>query len=430
MSSADVTRRELTLGSRDDVLGHCGKVFAESTIKAVIVHNGISPVNLPIGMYARFEHTAFIPDVIHLGDEIIDAQGKYYLVKGVQEMWWLNQFDGYICNLNLIDEHFDRPATSGTWHVDSDSLKTDNRYRHKLLLDTYITTGHLKMDNGTSNADFVVMFSGADYPLKYELGAAYNDIDLIFAIDKGSSTPILNAYKYPYKTGETVTIQTFAINKTGLTAINLLDQAYEEIKEVFTDHPLGSKRRFTRTQLDPKDMGGLTIYSEIITIEYVRINDDYTPTYPTITWGTSDDPDGTFTFPNVTYISPPSKVNNVRLMPNGRMGNILQKLGMPDFQITIHCDLDMEPSTLTWMRPQTTTPKTDVVPWQIFWDIQFNGQIDEYYQTLDLGWGGTIQVTLEEVTPIQQSSGWTLELVFYAYNVASGSSYTTWFGLS
>ena len=285
MTSAEVTRRELTLGARDSVTGHCAKSFSETTIKCVLVHNGVSPVNLPIGYYARWEHTAFIPDVIHMGDEIIDAQGKYYLVKAVQELWWLDQFDGYICNLSKIDEHFDREATSGTWHLDSESLKTDSRYRTKTYLETYITDTHLKLDNASTNASYVVMFSGADYPLNLELSASYNDLDLIFAINKNDSAPVLNAFHYPYKTEEILTIQTYAMNKTGLTAINLLDQAYEELKTVFTAHPIGSLRSITRSTPTPEDLGGFTLYSETVTISYVRVNDDYTPTSPAFDYG-------------------------------------------------------------------------------------------------------------------------------------------------
>jgi hypothetical protein len=73
MADASVTRRELSLSTRDLYHGWCGKSFAETTIDAIIYHNGNGPVGLPIGMYAKYPHSAFIPDVIHLGDEIKDA---------------------------------------------------------------------------------------------------------------------------------------------------------------------------------------------------------------------------------------------------------------------------------------------------------------------------------------------------------------------
>ena len=284
MADASVTRRELSLGARDSYHGWCGKSFAETTIDAIMYHNGNGPVGLPIGMYARYPHTAFIPDVIHLGDEIKDLNNDYYLVKAVEKMWLLSDFEGYLCNLELIENHYDRPSTSGTWHLDSESLKTDNRYRQKLFLDTYLTAGNIKEDNGSTNAYGVVMFAGVDYPLKLEF--VTNTLDYIVAVEKGNVTPLYDAYHYPYCTEETTMLTTYAINKTGITAVNLLDQVYEEIKHAYTDHPVGSKRQITKSQIKREDIGGgCILFSEEVTIKYTRVNDDYTPTYPVVDYG-------------------------------------------------------------------------------------------------------------------------------------------------
>lgn len=435
MTDASVTRRALSLGARDATMGWCAKSFAETTIDAIIVHNGVSPINLPIGYYARFQHTAFIPDVIHLGDEIIDAQGQYYLVKDVQQMWWLDQFDGYLCNLIRIDDHADRAATSGTWHLDSESLKTDSRYRHKTYLDTNITATHLKTDGGVTNASYAVMFSGADYPWIYEFSPSYNDLDLIFTIDKGNSTPVNDAYRDPYKTEETVVIRTFAVNKTGVTAVNLLDQAFSEIKDVFSDLSLsaaGVYRGIERTALKPEDIGGVTMYSEEITVRYERANDDYTPTYPTITYG--DSQASTYTFPNVTDIrfnDPDS--GDAYLLPPGRVGEITQILGMENFEITLTCDLSTEHAARTWKRPQASAPKTDVNAYQVFQEIKFNGKTDadQEYQNLNLG-TGVIPVRLTGLLVQNEGDSQTLQLTFRRYSATDGAdgAYTAWYGLA
>jgi hypothetical protein len=102
---------------------------------------------------------------------------------------------------------------------------------------------------------------------------------------------------------------------------------------------------------------------------------------------------------------------------------------MPDFFITTRHDLDLEPAGCTWKRPQTSTPKTDTVKHQVFWDIILNGQINQTYQTLNLGWG-TLKVTLEEVIPTETDDGATLELVWAVYNSESATNIAGYFGLS
>jgi hypothetical protein len=165
-------------------------------------------------------------------------------------------------------------------------------------------------------------------------------------------------------------------------------------------------------------------------IKYKRANDKYVSSGVTVTWGPSATPTGTYTLPNIISISPPIKVYNSRLNSYGRMGNITQKGGIPDFAIKIKCDLDLEPPAMTWKRNQTTGTKTDILKWQVFADIAFNGQSTEVYQTLNLGWGATLKVTLEEATPDESADGHTLDLMFFVYNASSATTYKGFFGVN
>jgi hypothetical protein len=144
----------------------------------------------------------------------------------------------------------------------------------------------------------------------------------------------------------------------------------------------------------------------------------------------------TFALPNVTYFDFSPDIYNIRLPIPGRMGNILQKLGAPDYQITLKCNLDMEPwsgdvsdTKLSWKRPQTNGTKTDILPEQVFLDIYFNG-ITESSQTLNLGWGGSIPVTLEKPTVIKTNDSYELTLVFKVVSAVGASAYKTWFGIN
>jgi hypothetical protein len=515
MSNGNVTCGILSLGVGD------ARVYTNATVKASIQLGGSNFNGFGFSTYAKYAHTAFIPDVVREGDRITDANGTLYDIHNTEEIWWLDNFVGYQCELfrlktatlktltlgtrdsvtgwptrsyvdstitlnlaakgasttytsagfygkydyaavssalilegdiievngktydviqsnpfptkrsdgftwtvcYLVQREFtQRPDTSGTWHLDSESIRTDPRNRIKTWLDAYLIAGNIAGDYATM---FALPQGEADPITRAFLT---EDLDCLFTIDKVSASADRDSDKVTYAFTESVPITVYAVNKTAITATNLVEQAEQEIRRIVTAHPLGSVKSIERIDHKPVVLGNVPLYSSTITIRYRRVNDDYAGSGKTLTYGTAPT-NGTFTFPNITYISPPTKVNNTRLMPPTRMGNVLQKLGMPDFAITVKCDLDMEPATLTWKRAQTTTPKSDVKPWQIFLDVQFNGQLTEPYQTLNLGLGGTLQVTLEEVVPEETPEGTMLSLTFYTYNSASGSAYKTWFGI-
>jgi hypothetical protein len=355
------------------------------------------------------------------------------------------------------------------------------------------------------------------------------------------------------------------MNKTGITATNLLDQAYEEIKHVFTDYPFGSFRTITDAKSVPHDMGGFTMYSMEFTITYERINDDYTPTYPTFDYGiafiyegdrltggsegtwtlsqgagstcaqtiTSDnnlyldqtvygadsytynatnlglsstlyyklrvrfktsgnakarvdltysdastaqvmaetasatfttvvcgitaskttdhinlyccDGVGTVTYdfveifsdiyvlPNCTMLEPPVMVNDAVIEIPGRVGSVNQVLGSQSMEVTMECDLDMEPAALTWKRPQTTTPKTDVNNQDVLLETHHRGSFYEDWTWLDLGEPAMqFKARLIEMRPSYSSEQGKLRLVWreYRHGSASGETANERFGLS
>lgn len=429
MANADLTRRALTCGGRDSTTGWPSKTYSESTIKGSFDPGTMRAIaqaaGMPLGGVPYTTSPFYTANYVARGDRVLTSAYDEYELTAVTPIYYLDQFVMYACTAEKVWERSDRASTSGTWHTDSDSVNTYACDRIKTWIDTYISF--------TAATD-VTVFAGGDYPIEYEFVTSGND--LVNAIEYKGSTPVYDAYHKPYKFEETVALNCTARDNADYTAITILETYEEAIRKLATDYPTFTSvytiREITATKPEKVNIGGKYLHQNTITIKYTRPNSDYTPSYPTVTWGPSTSATGTFTFPNVTYISPVVKVNNTRLMPPGRMGNVLQKLGMPDAMITIRCDLDMAPSALTWKRPQTTSPKTDIIDWQVFLDITFNGQYaaTQTYQTLNLGWGGTMQVTLEEVTPVEGANGRELELVFYTYNSSSGSAYKTWFGIS
>jgi len=384
--SAAVTRRALSLGDRDDKTGWCAKEWTETTIDAIILQAGESIHRGDFNFVARYNNSMLTPSEVREGYEIKDADNKYYAVETVKQLWTFDRFDGYVATMTWQKHHADRAATSGTWHLDSDSTVTDVRYRTKAWYEGYDAA--IYKDNGSTPATKVLMFAKPDYPLWNEI--VDNDVDAIGYISAVESQPLYaieNHIQKLYGFEESVTIALRAVNKTGITATNLLEQFEQDISHVATDHSTGSRRRIeVKRYPEPEDIGGLLLFKIDITIKYKRWNDDYTPAYPTITWGPSANPTGTYIIPNV--LNTPEEGTNKDLWTDilSYSGTDPQGGGSKSLDIEFICDVDIDASATsgkpTWKRPQTTQPKTDNSNWDIFRDLLHNEGIDQPYHTL------------------------------------------------
>jgi hypothetical protein len=267
MTTADVTRRALSLGAQDTTTGWYAKSFSETTIKMIILPKGSSIIGLPTGNYAKYEHTGFTANTVAEGDEIKDANGSYYEIETVEEAWWLDAFSHFICGLSKMPMHYDRPATSGTWHLDSDSLKTDVRYRQRLFLSDHLSSADITKDDA-SQATYITAFSNADYPITKVF--VTKGVDLIFSVDSGESEGLVGHDKSAYAYHESVPIDLFAINKTGITATNLIEKGYQELRRILESYPTGSVRRMGRMTETTRSLGSPLLFSQKCMVEYTR----------------------------------------------------------------------------------------------------------------------------------------------------------------
>lgn len=282
----DVTLRSLSLGTADATTGLYAKSYATSTIQMSFMPKGSSQIQTSAGTYVKHDLIGVTSDAVLEGDQILH-NSVYYEVTHVQVHPVLSlvnntsPFSYYFCYLTKLPLHVDRAATSGTWHLDSASLKTDPRSRVKLLLDTYVTAASIKKDDGATNASTITCFE-ADYPLSRVLISTGKNVDAIAAISRKPSVPAMHAvHRAPYAFDEQVQIELYAVNKLGVTATNLLEQYEQEIRHVITDHPVGSVRSIKSIEPKNVDLGNATLYSTGILINYRRYNDDLIPTVPT-----------------------------------------------------------------------------------------------------------------------------------------------------
>lgn len=424
MASFAVTRGMLSLGNRDATTGWPSKSFSDSTINMHIERRGDTRTVFSAGRLHNYEATGFTDDEIFEGYHITHADGTVFEVEEKVQFWHGDNFVYQACGLKQITP-FDatRPSASATWHVDSDSVKTDMRERTKTWMTTYINSGNI-------GGDYITLFAGMDYPFHLEFTSLGNDG--LYIIDAGESTPEYTFDHKPYKFNESVPIHIWTVNKTAKTAPVISEQMEQELRRICTSNPdyHTSLRAITTIKNDRVEVGATTLWHTLVTLRYSRENDDYVATTPTITWGPSATPTGTFIFPNVTAMTLPNINNDVSVFPPGRAPTIWQGLGSEGLEIQLTCDLDIEHTDLTWKRPQTAA-KTDDCNFQVFLDIMHNAEVDQNYQTLTTSWG-TFKVRLIRMEPALDGAANHLMLTFKEYNASNALSgtYTTRYGIT
>jgi hypothetical protein len=427
-----VTLKTLTLGATaDSITGHFPTSYVESTVYAVMATKAQSLQTFSLGYQSRTDYLAALAAAVYEGD-LIEYNGVDYVVKLVlpTPTQRTDGFNWNICQL-IRRDYAEQPATSGTWHTDSLSVKTDPRNRIKVLIDTYLTATNIKKDDGTTNASTATCFDGATYPLTRIFTT--KAVDAVAVISRKTTNTLYTDWVFghkPYAFNEQVQIEIYAVNKSGITATNLVEQFEQEIRRIFTTYDAYTNvRDLDSIAPSMEDLGYCYLYKTTVNIQYKRRNDDFTPTYPTITWGPSVTATGTYTFPNVTkfqYKDP--NTGEIRMLPPGRQGDLIQILGNPDFEIILTCDMSVEPAAKTWKRAQTAA-KTDYVNWQVFDEIKFTGTNDatKVYQTFNYGGGATIPVRLGEIS----IDGEVLTVPMKRYSSAdqAASAYTAYHGL-
>jgi hypothetical protein len=99
--------------------------------------------------------------------------------------------------------------------------------------------------------------------------------------------------KKPFAWKETVSIQLNTIDKAGISGVNLLEQAEQEIRRVYNTYASAagvSLRRIERGRETSENYGATVIYGLELTITYYRADTNYTAAYPTLSFN-----------PGVTY---------------------------------------------------------------------------------------------------------------------------------
>ncbi len=263
MTNWNVTRRTLVLGSADSKTGWYAKTYTTSTVDMAIYPRNRRQAALNMGFIPHYEISGYCAVPILEGDEVEDAFGNFYAVELVDPYQVGDTFYYNECSLSKLPLHAERPTTSGTW-----ASVDDPRYRMKAWLDTYLLAANLEKDDASTAATFTVCFDNPDYPIpRVFIDKA---VDLVFTVGEPASEPLLNADKSTHSYRETVPVEIFVVNKTGLTAVNLKWQAERELRRIAETYMFSSVRTIRATAPRPFNAGSTMISSYQYTINYLR----------------------------------------------------------------------------------------------------------------------------------------------------------------
>jgi len=259
-----VTRRALSLGSQDSTTGWYAKTFSETTSeKMVILNKGFGLVGLPIGVYAKYVLSGFSTDPFDEGDEVKDAANNYYEIISVEPIYIGDSLYCYQYELHKLPIHYDMPTTYGTG-----ASVDDPRERSKTWLDTYLPSETLKKNDGSTAATYITCWANPPYPISKVY--VTKGVDLIFAINRGNSNPLVDSDHYTIGYEEKISILSCAIDKTGISGDNLMWQGEKALRHICETYPLGSLRNFETMIPKTQSLGSTILYSVECVLEYER----------------------------------------------------------------------------------------------------------------------------------------------------------------
>lgn len=271
-SSANVTRRQLSLGShasRDSWSGWRTITYTPSTIEMVIVTKG-SPSRLITlaGSYPKLDALGETPDPCNIGDQILAGDGTYWVIEGIEKIKWL---DGLICykyHMNHV-RLYQADFGSTTW---SKNRGSDARYRTKVTwMDARLRPAQITKDDDSTEASFAVIFNDPPYPLELEFRHPSSPVQGLYVVDNPNSTAIRSGDQIIRNYEEHVPIHIFTVDSTGCSGDALAHKMHAELRYISETYPEGSQRNLEiRRHHPPIDLGGMKLFHIENELSYVR----------------------------------------------------------------------------------------------------------------------------------------------------------------
>lgn len=145
-------------------------------------------------------------------------------------------------------------------------LEYDARYRTKAHMEGHIDPLHIVKDDGTTQADYAVIYAYPPYPLILEFLHPQYPVNGLYLIGVPTSKPIGSHVRYE----ESVPITVCCIDKAGVTGTLLRWTMENELRRIFERHAFGSFRSLDRISETTERLGGITLYQVTLTLNYRR----------------------------------------------------------------------------------------------------------------------------------------------------------------
>jgi len=269
VGDANVTRRALSLGTRDSWNGWRGKSWATSTIEMVIVKRGARQLASLAGVYPVLDAAGLTADPVNVGDQILDGQGNYWDVESIEPHYWLDSFVYRVCHMNHARLYQDDPGAT-EWNK---SRARDARYRTKKWLvgadPLHLRSSQITKDDDETLASYGIIFNDPPYPLELEFRGASN-MEGLYVIDQPNSTPLRDADQIVRDYTDHVPIHVLAVDSTGCTGTALQHKMVAELQYVAETYPESSQRSLERRSKHDRDLGGMWLYDTEYLLSYTR----------------------------------------------------------------------------------------------------------------------------------------------------------------
>jgi len=259
--SFDVTRHKLVLGpDRNGTTGWYDVSYTESTIEAIIQDRGATTRYLPAGVHVSLDGLMMTADPVVEGDQIEHSATRFYEVKTVKEVNWLDSFVRRDCDLTLLPAHdlsYDVTAPSAADLIADPNLYWDARLHTRAYWIKYLD------DDNLQNFSWITCYSDPPYPLIRVFKDKF--IDLIFTVSQATTIPLMGTEPEPYGYEEHVPTHVVTLDT------KLIDLCELELRRIIKDYPEGSRRTLDRRTSTVIQVGSTPIYDTEFILNYRRL---------------------------------------------------------------------------------------------------------------------------------------------------------------
>ncbi len=260
-----VTKREMSLGSRDSVTGWRAISWATKTIEVIIFERGVTSSALPVGSYVRLDALGMTTDGLEEGNQILTDNGVYYDVEAVKEIFVGDSFYRRDCDLVKLPLYQASFSSTATWKTSP----YDASYLTRVMLETYVRDTSLTKDNNSSLASWASFFENPPYPLASEFNGD-NKIDCAYVIGEATSAPEVSGDQIVRRYQEKIPIHIYTMDREGITGRAMKHKMVSELRYVLETYPIGSQRVLEEGRSSDKALGSMWLYDQTFTLSYKR----------------------------------------------------------------------------------------------------------------------------------------------------------------